>query len=346
MIQARNNDDPYEQAIHDPSFLAAVDAAHRGRWAALDALWWLDHPADATPGGRPSPEAELRVLQRRLFAEDGDAAGDHAVAQAVHERERQIEAERAAIEQALAAVRLGRPVPPDGTGPADARPEAQSADPPDAGIDGGAEDDDPASDLLPVSAAPDVPASSRRRIRLVIGLAAAVLLGVALGSAVGAGGQLDGVLAGATPSATPTPRATPEKPMPVLAAQVFARPPTDRDTPRVTMPASFAPGSFRYLGSAGWTDADGDGLTDQPYYAARGSENMMCLVLVPEDGGYLSTCAPESDYPSTGLRLTWESTSILREPPDGSPPMVLDITVAWHPDSTIETRGSGRVVSP
>ncbi|TFB96757.1 hypothetical protein E3O42_16575 [Cryobacterium adonitolivorans] len=96
-------DDPYDQALADPRFLAAATAAHAGRWSLLDALWWEWHPEDPAPSGSPSPIHRLRELQRRVFAADGDAAGDHAVAQVVRELEAEIVAERAAATKAITA---------------------------------------------------------------------------------------------------------------------------------------------------------------------------------------------------------------------------------------------------
>ncbi|WP_158253920.1 hypothetical protein [Cryobacterium sp. N22] len=344
MAQARRGDDPYERALTDPDFLRAVSAAHRGRWPALDALWWWSHPSEAAPSGSPSPSARLSTLQRRLFGADGDAAGDGAVAAAARELEGEIAAERAAIGAALAAAGAGEEVAGrgertpavDSTRPATAPPTALGAD--RAPISDGAAEPPDLSDGGPV---PD-PAPQRNRLLLGAGLVGALLLGALLGSQVTAANP-PGALA-PTPAASSTGSATPSA-VPVIAAQVFARVQTGQDIPRVPLPAAYDPASFRYLGAAGWRDSDANGVTDSPYYAARGAENLVCLVAVPEGAGYLTTCAREEGFPSTGLRLSWQSTDFLPMEQDGRA-MVMDITVAWLSDSTIETRGSGRSLIP
>ena len=352
MAQARRGDDPHERALTDPDFLSAVTAAHRGRWAVLDALWWWSHPAEAAPSGSPSPAARLSTLQRRLFGADGDAAGDGAVAQAARELEAEIAAERAAIGAALAAA---AGVAPGTSSPATGSPRAAPAGGPGAGAadanaglaDAGsaepAEAPDPADPTDPADGNPTpAPTPSRRRLLLGAGLAGALLLGAVLGSQVTAanrpGAPAPTAAASSTGSATPSA-------LPVIAAQVFARVQTGQDFPRVPLPAAYDPASFRYLGAAGWRDSDANGVTDSPYYAARGAENLVCLVAVPEGAGYLITCTLEEDFPSTGLRLSWQSTDFLPMEQDGRA-MVMDITVAWLSDSTIETRGSGRSLIP
>ncbi|QYF72745.1 hypothetical protein [Cryobacterium sp. PAMC25264] len=380
MAEARNDGDPYEQARHDAAFLQAVTRAHRGHWDVLDALWWGVHPDEPTPDGTPSPTERLRDLQRRVFAADGDAAGDRGVADALHALETEITAERAAIAAAVAAARSGRRVPAVGTSVAAGRQVGSSAESAGAELSGddGAFGDVPDSEPFGTEAFGTEPAGTepfgteaadtavgtasvsmadasteqgapsrampRHRVLLGVALAGAVVLGAVVGSQVDDLAPWGAAPQAGSDAATATPAPTLE--VPVLAAQVFARDQAPRDVPLVPMPAAFDPASFRYLGSAGWTDADGNGLTDSPYYAARGSANMICLVAVPEGSGYLSTCSLESDFPSAGLRLSWESTDMLQGASAGTTPMVLDITVAWQRDSTIETSGSGRVVAP
>ena len=345
MAQARRGDDPYERALTDPDFLRAVTAAHRGRWPVLDALWWWSHPAEAAPSGSPSPTARLSTLQRRLFGADGDAAGDGAVAAAARELEGEIAAERAAIGAALAAAGAGEEVAGRGVRtPAVDSPRPATAPPTAPGADRAPPISDEAAeppDLSDGGAIPD-PAAQRNRLLLGAGLVGAMLLGALLGSQVTAANP-PGAPA-PTPAASSTGSATPLA-VPVIAAQVFARVQTGQDIPRVPLPGAYDPASFRYLGAAGWRDSDANGVTDSPYYAARSAENLVCLVAVPEGAGYLTTCTREEDFPSTGLRLSWQSTDFLPMEQDGRA-MVMDITVAWLSDSTIETRGSGRSLIP
>lgn len=97
-------EDAYSRARRDPDFLEAVRRGFAGRHDVLDALWWLDHPADAAPDGTPAPVHELRALQRRVFSADGGSLGDPEASLALSELQAEILAERAAIEDAVAAV--------------------------------------------------------------------------------------------------------------------------------------------------------------------------------------------------------------------------------------------------
>ncbi|TFC91417.1 hypothetical protein [Cryobacterium sp. TMT4-31] len=342
VAQARRDDDPYERALTDPDFLRAVTAAHRGHWPVLDALWWCRHPAEAAPSGSPSPVARLSSLQRRLFAADGDAAGDGAVADAVRELEAEIGEERANIGAALAAAHAGRE-PPDTESPAIERPGTESS---------GTEQ--PATEL-PATGTPFAPhvvvgssvvgstprwVPPRRRLLLGAGLVGALLLGALVGS------QVTSASRSGAPEPTPTATSTRTPTVPVLAAQVFARVQTGQDIPRVPLPGAYDPASFRYLGSSGWRDVDANGVTDSPYYAARGASNTICLVAMPEGAGYLTTCTLEADFPRGGLRLSWQSSDVLPVEENGRTAMVMDITVTWMRDSTIETRGTGRALVP
>ena len=199
--------------------------------------------------------------------------------------------------------------------------------------------DRPPPDVVPANQASGLP--PRGRVLMAAGLAGAVLLGAFLGSNVSAAMNSAG---GEPPAATTSDAALAEA-QPTSVGQVFDRIQTSKDLPLVPMPEAFDPESFRYLGSAGWTDHDADGVTDSPYYAARGENGTVCLIVVPEGSGYLSTCAIEAAYPGSGLHLSWQSTDLHPRVPAGAEGIVLDITVAWLSDATIETRGSGRAVA-
>ncbi|MGY4858138.1 hypothetical protein [Cryobacterium sp. AP23] len=280
------------------------------------------------------PEARLRALQRRAFAADGDAAGDREVARAIRELQAEIAAATGGaqsrpvasepVRMPPGASAIGSPPLPDAPG-----------DPPEPPAEPPAE---------PGSAAAEVP--SRRWGLLVAGVAGAVALGALAGSAVTAAihTEQSASVSGAGETKVPaTDDPAPNADQPVLVGEIFTRGQTPRDIPLVPMPETFAAESFRYLGSAGWTDADADGVTDSPYYAARGASGIVCLVVVPEESGYLSTCALESAYPEAGLRLSWQSVDLhpaLRDSGD----IVLDISVTWLSNAMVETRGSGRPV--
>ncbi|WP_220604759.1 hypothetical protein [Cryobacterium inferilacus] len=278
-------------------------------------------------------QERLRALQRRAFSAEGDAAGDAAVAAAI----RAVQAEIAA--GGLAAGNLAAGDPATGTAVGD---PATGGNPPGPVGTDAAGPDGPALVAGPAEAA-------ARPRRLGWGLAVAALLGALVGTGAtlairpGAEGGVPGDSATVADGVADTEAAGSNDP--VLVGQVFERLQTGRDIPRVEMPEAFRPESFRYLGSAGWTDADDDGVTDSPYYAARGPSDVVCLVVVPEGSGYLSTCAPESAYPRAGLRLAWQSTDLHPAVPDGTS-TVLDISVAWLRNAMVETRGAGRPAEP
>lgn len=330
-------DDPYDLAVSDPRFLAAATAAHAGRWSLLDALWWEWHPEDPAPSGSPSPILRLRELQRRVFAADGDAAGDHSVAQAVRELEAEIVAERAAVTEAITAAHAdlrsrtaGRqnpdPLYPD---PSNADPAVETSAAPAAGAYGTA---DPATPATEAAAGAVADRTGRRRIRpgVIAALALALVVAAAIGAVLGSLLPTAGPLAAPSPSATATATATP----PGNPAVLFAQAQRPQDIPAQLMPATFEADSFRYLGSTGWAE-DANLVGRWPFYAARAAGGLICLVAMPEGSGYLSTCAGEAAYPATGLRLSWESADYLAQlPPDfyveeGMEDMIGDVTVVW-----------------
>jgi len=310
-------DDPHERALANPDFASAVAAAHTGAWSVPDALWWELHPEDPAPSGTASPVATLRGLQRRAFSADGDAAGDAIVAAAVRTLEAEIAAERLAIAEAIRAAEnpavAVEPRMDNAVGAVDGHPDDAHGD--------ALEAEDPHRSLV------------RRPWVLTGGALLAVALGVVLGSQLGAEGPVIG--AAATPSATPAPSAAPtvsaESP-----SMILLREQTPQDQPSVSTGDAFKPGSFRLLASAGGES----GVGTSSYYAAQSTAGMLCLVVTPADGGYLSTCALESGFPSVGLRLYWEGTFVFSESDQG--PQVGDFAVAWQSDGTISSQWGAR----
>lgn len=334
-------DDPYDLALADPLFRAAAAAAHTGRWSLLDALWWEWHPEEPAPSGTPSPINRLRALQRRAFAADGDAAGDHTVAQVVRELEAEIVAERAAITEAIAAAR------------ADLEDRAAGRPPlaPTLGDAGGDPGGDPAGDAAVDTAAAEDAAESvaarpaRRRLLPALILVAALIAAAVLGGVLGNRLTVTGL--GAAGSGASSAGATAE---PVAnPAALFAQAQRPEDIPAEAVSAIFEPDSFRYLGSAGGL-AEANLVGPSPFYAARAAGSLICLVAVPTGSGYLSTCAVESTYPAAGLRLYWESADFLVDMgPDflveeGAGDMIGDVSVIWG--STGEVSAQWTLRSP
>ena len=321
------NDDPYDLALRDPGFQAAAAAAHTGRWRLLDALWWEWHPEEPAPSGSRSPIQRLRELQRRVFAADGDAAGDHSVVQVMRELEVEITTERAAITVAIAAARAhlehrtaARPAPALPPGFPDVETTVDPAV--DPAFAAAAAD---AGDAHGIAAA----RPARRRHVPTLILVAALIAAAVLGGVLGNRLTLSGLDA-----AEPTPSASATAEAPGNPAVLFAQAQRPEDIPAVAVSAVFEPDSFRYLGSAGWLD-DANPVGPSPYYAARATGGLTCLVAVPEGGRYLSTCALESAFPSIGLRLYWESTDLPTgmastvSVPEETSPMLGDVTVIW-----------------
>jgi hypothetical protein len=327
-------DDPYDLAVTDPLFLAAAAAAHTGRWSLLDALWWEWHPEEPAPSGSPSPIFRLRALQRRVFAADGDAAGDHDVSQEVRELEAEIAAERAAITETIVAARA------DLERRAAVRPHLDPA----LGDPDGSQDGSTAADpgIRPADAEDAAGSSAvrptRRRLLPALILVAALIAADVLGGLLGNRLTVTGLGAESPPpsaGATIDPLANP--------AALFAVAQLPKDLPAVAVSAIFEPDSFRYLGSAGWPE-DANLAGPSPFYAARAVGNLLCLVAVPEGSGYLSTCAVESAYPAAGLRLYWESADFVAEMgPDffveeGAGEMIGDVSVIWGRTGEVSTQ--------
>lgn len=318
------HDEQADPASADPEFLAAVAAAHTGGWSLPDALWWEHHPDEPGPSGRRSPLLELRDLQRRVFSAEGDAAGDDAAARAVRELAAEIAAERAALRAAIGAARQGlerREV--DG---ADALPaESAPAGPADPAMPAGSTS---AADPADPSAGAPGRRAGPRHLRWAVGL---VLIVVAAG---GTGAVLGSGLTRAEADLAPTPSASPTAPAvaSLIMAATFVPEQRPEDIPTVPVAASFQPDSFRYLGSLGWAD-DPNAVGSSPYYAARTGDRV-CLVAVPDGDGYLATCVLESEFPATGLRLSWESADLGGlgtefYAVDAAAQTLSDVTVVW-----------------
>lgn len=318
----RQHDDLYERALRDPDFLEAVRTEHAGSWDVLDALWWASHPLDASPSGAAAPLAQVQVLQRRVFAADADAAGDHDVHGELQKLQAEVTREAAAIDAAVLAAHAGT-----GAALAVIR-EAAGADEADAG-----EPADAAGAGDGFETGLDAPAptgTGRRRLLLAAGLTAAVLLGAIGGSQFSAATLLG---AAPTPSATPSAVSTP----PPIALTVFQREQIPEDLPAVPLPAEFDSPTVRALGSMGAVDADPVWTTY--YYVARTTSGLVCLIVVPPQTAAISTCTMETDFPSTGLRLYWQAEGVFADTGTSTGP--INSMLVWRPDGSVEAGAVG-----
>lgn len=328
-------DDTTDAELADPGFRAALAAAHTGRWSLSDALWWQRHPEEPGPSGRPSPLSTLRGVQRRVYSAHGDAAGDAAAAQTLRELTNEIAAERALLRAAVAAARqdlqrgdlvtaarASAPAVADGAG------EQSDAPAPAAGMPAGA--------------------TGRRRLRwaaAVLVVVTAAGAGVVLGSVLTPAG--DGAAGVSTGASSATPATAPPVASGFDVAATFVTAQRPEDIPTVDTGPTYDPGSFRYLGAIDWAE-NPDTVGGSPFYAARSRGGRVCLVAVPEGGGYLATCVAESAFPAEGLRLSWLSEGDVgalarASSADGADAEALsDVTVVWGSPDGLSTEMSGR----
>ena len=171
MVRDTGDEDAYSRARRDPDFLEAVRHAYAGPRDALNALWWMSHPAESAPDGTPSPLDQLRDLQRRVFSASGGSLGDPDATAALRELEAELSAEGEAIKDAVEAADQGH------------GPGLESLFP--VGV--------------PESTSPDEGSSAGRgHLLVVVGLVAAMAGGMVIG-AQWSGGRVD-----ASPSVTPS----------------------------------------------------------------------------------------------------------------------------------------------
>ena len=281
------HDDPYQRALHDPGFLDAVRAQHRGRWDVLDALWWATHPADTAPSGRPAPLVRVEALQKRVFAADADAVGDPVVSRRLQDLQSEIVRERTLIDAAIVAAHIG-----EGRALAKARPPDVVASGPVPPVPVSTQ---PALALERAAIKRRVPGGTR--LGLAGGIAIVLLLGVVIG------GQLAEATLGVVGPPAPTARATEAAVAPAL--EIFDRAQIVTDTPRVPVPAHFDTSSLRAVSSVAWDPAGP--RPESPFYVARAEGDTVCLLLMVDDAHFLSTCVGGGEFARAGVRLYWTS---------------------------------------
>ncbi|TFB71942.1 hypothetical protein E3O06_10975 [Cryobacterium glaciale] len=304
-----DNDD--ERARNDVSFLHAVRAAYSGTWDVLDALWWQSHPDQLSPAGIASPAVRRRELQRRIFAADGDAVNDAAATELLRQLDDEIRSERAALDRALASVR--GELAPSRAEPSVALDETQTETETETEVD-------------------DPQALTNRRRLLVT---ASLIVAVAIGAVAGA------QLTDAGTSAAPIPTATTEPTTTGTRAPALTRldlPQATTDAPTASVPEGFVVDSFRLLGTPPGYLAPSESVA---FYAARATSGMVCLIALGSEIGHLATCVPESNFPTTGLRLYWLGTLDYWSDAGVAATTPINWDAVWKPDGSFQSGGSG-----
>ncbi|MEJ3404296.1 hypothetical protein WDJ51_06105 [Rathayibacter sp. YIM 133350] len=283
----------YERVIADEALRRSVQQKFAGDGDVIDELWWVDHPDDAAPSGRESPLAQIRVLQRNAYAADGrdrDGAA-HQLAEAQKRRSMQRRFALEAVTAADAAVVLQS---------AAMRGTAQGTHPSSEQASSSERESKPERDSKPAPA-------SRGRIVLVAAaaLAAGLLIGGAIGAALPKG--VPSEASAPTGTSTSTEAAVDQAP---AVASIFDRPQEPNDLPAVALAPSFRSESFRLL-------SPGDEFGPSAY-AARDDSGQVCLIVIPPERTYLSSCVLEGSIARAPLRLSWEAPITSRNA-DGSP---------------------------
>lgn len=94
---------PYERAVADPAFLAAIAARYAGPGEVLDALHWLDDPEAPGVSGEPSPFAGIEQRRARLYQPGADPAEAADLARLIAVRDATVSAVNAALDGMEAA---------------------------------------------------------------------------------------------------------------------------------------------------------------------------------------------------------------------------------------------------
>ena len=94
-----------ERFAADRPFADEFRAAYRGRQDPADALWWFDHPAEASPSGLISPGERREQLRRLAYSRHGGIDAETALSRL----EEELAADRADTVAALIEVSLRHP---------------------------------------------------------------------------------------------------------------------------------------------------------------------------------------------------------------------------------------------
>lgn len=94
--------DLYSRLVDDPGFRRRVEMHHSGDDDLVDVAWWLNHPDEESPSGRPSPAQAIRELQHQLYARSTSEENRHTAAEALHELQEKVAASQARLMEAVA----------------------------------------------------------------------------------------------------------------------------------------------------------------------------------------------------------------------------------------------------
>ncbi len=323
---------PFERASADMAYRARVAAAYDGRRDVLDALWWLEHPDEATPSGRPSPYDEVRRLRAAVYGVDADprAIDRYGALRA------ELAGEEAAIRSAVRAADSATPAPTAGAS-ASTPVETERGGPPQA------------------------PARRRSWIPVVIVTAAVLAVGLGVSGAIGAAapraapsastraaaGTSTAVAAPSTssasqrelepryPTAPPTYSSAPQTPSPartVLTGGVFIFdvPQVASDLPPIHTGGQFELSTFRAL------PGGEDGV--QLYGALMNGDKEICIVAIADESAVAAGCEPSSSWEQVPLRVSMVLPTELRSSTSG---VTRGATITWSANGLSFVESSG-----
>jgi hypothetical protein len=163
-------------------------------------------------------------------------------------------------------------------------------------------------DMAPVPRA----ARRMRALFLATGIVAALICGLIIGNQARGGSEADA---------------------PLPALDVFEREQVLEDLPVQAMPKTLRTESFRELLPARFS------WTKHTVYVATDMRDRVCLIALTSELDHVSTCAPEDEFPTDGLQLSWSGTV----GPELGGRVITEraqLYVIWMPDGSIVSTGS------
>ncbi len=332
----------YARALHDAAFLARVRAAYTGRHNVLDALWWLSRPLDAGPSGAPAPQVLVRELQRRVYSADADPAVTADEGRRLREALHAVETDRRAIDAAIeaASAEVQKAALVDAHLFDDSQPARSAGDATADDIVGQAHSrntsgvSEQADHPQPQPQPEEQPTGATRRGTMLVAIAA--ILAMVAGGAVGAQ-WLSWSQAPSAPGNEPV-SVAPSVPPAAVEAHFDTIQDASIDTPQTSLPEFFDPASLRLLTTAESSrdfNASSPSVHHSQIFAARSTSGLTCLVAVPPESGYASSCVVDSEFPPTGLSVYW----VVRDSSPESETRLINWSATWSVYGEITTTG-------